>query len=274
MRVFIDQNPAPVHSVRALRALLADAIFACPDGIDLRETPYGLGLFATRDFAAGEVIYRCGWFTVEDAPHDFVTRVQGPSGMREVTITNLHSANGSTVATAPSSIRITFNEPVTIDAAVVRDSSGVSIPSGAQVSGATMTLTPASPLRQGITTATFSVTSDDGHHVEGALSFVIGRPPVPGPAQAITTMPAVRTMLSGSHPSRLTASFGRRATSGEVVWTSPSLEGSLTWPVRQRGKASSATGVLPFAGTWTMRATLASASGAIVVTTGTATLTP
>jgi hypothetical protein len=91
MRVFIDQNPAPVHSVPALTALLADAIFACPDGIDLRDTPYGLGLFATRDFAAGEVIYRCGWFTVEDAPHDFVTQVQGPSGMREVTITNLHS---------------------------------------------------------------------------------------------------------------------------------------------------------------------------------------
>ena len=183
-------------------------------------------------------------------------------------------SNGSSVATAPSSIRITFNEPVTIDAAAILDSSGASIPSGAQVSGATMTLTPASPLRQGITTATFSVTSDDGHHVEGALSFVIGRPPAPGSAQVLTTLPSVRTTLSGSHPSRLTASFGRRAASGEVVWTSPSLEGSLTWPVRPRGKASIATGVLPFAGTWTMRATLAGPSGAIVVTTGTATLIP
>jgi methionine-rich copper-binding protein CopC len=183
-------------------------------------------------------------------------------------------ANGSTVATAPSSIRITFNEPVTLDSAALLDSSGASIPHGAQVKGATVTLIPASPLRPGITAATFSVTSDDGHHVEGALSFVIGRPPTPGSVQAITTIPSVRTTLSGSHPGRLTASFGRRAASGEVVWTSPSLKGSLTWPVRPRGKTSIATGVLPFPGAWTMQATLAGPSGAIVVTTGTATLIP
>jgi hypothetical protein len=32
--------------------------------------------------------------------------------------------------------------------------------------------------------------------------------------------------------------------------------------------------VLPFAGTWTMRATLISAKGSVVITSGTATLNP
>ena len=182
-------------------------------------------------------------------------------------------SNGSVIAKAPTTIRLTFSEPVSLDSSSILDSSGAVIPSRAAMTGTVLTLTPSSALRSGITTAIFSITSDDGHQVDGAVSFVIGKPGARGPAQSIATTPSVATRLNGSRPGSLTATFANKAASGEVIWTSPSLQGSLTWPVHARGKASEASGVLPFAGDWTMRATLISAKGALVITTGTATLT-
>jgi len=183
-------------------------------------------------------------------------------------------ANGSIVATAPSSIRLTFSEPVTLDSSSLLDAGGHTVPSSATLNGAVLTVTPAARLSAGITTVSFTITSDDGHVVDGAVSFVIGKPTGTGAAQLVSTAPAIRTTLSGSHPGRLTAAFARKASSGEVVWTSPSLTGSLTWPVHASGKGSAAVGVLPFAGVWTMRATLISPTGAIVITSGNATLNP
>lgn len=182
--------------------------------------------------------------------------------------------NGSTVAKAPSSIRLTFNEPVTIDSAKILDASGSTVPSSSAMNGAVLTLTPASPLRAGITTAEFSVTSDDGHQVDGAIAFIIGKPGARSAAQSVVTSPSVATRLNGSRPGALTLTLANKAASGEVIWTSPSLKGSLSWPVRARGKASEASGVLPFAGAWTMRATLVSTKGSVVITSGTATLNP
>lgn len=183
-------------------------------------------------------------------------------------------ANGSVVDTAPSSIRLTFSEPVTLDASRILDASGTEVASRATLAGSMLTLTPTVPLNRGITTATFTITSDDGHQVEGAIAFVIGKPGARGATQRIATSPAVTTRLSGSRPGVLTTTFTSPATSGEVVWTSPQVAGSLSWPVCARGRVAEARGVLPFAGTWTMRATLISAKGAIIITTGTATLTP
>jgi methionine-rich copper-binding protein CopC len=183
-------------------------------------------------------------------------------------------SNGSVIAKAPSTIRITFSEAVTLDDSSILDSSGSVEPSKGSMNGAVLTLTPASTLRPGITTALFTVTSDDGHQVDGAISFVIGKAPTRGAAQRLNTSPAIVTTLSGSHPGALTATFANKATSGEVMWTSPSLKGSLTWPVHAQGKTSQALGVLPFAGSWTMQATLISSKGALVITTGTATLVP
>lgn len=183
-------------------------------------------------------------------------------------------ASGSTVAKAPSAIRITFNEPVTIDSAKILDASGSTVPSSSAMNGAVLILTPASPLRAGITTAEFSVTSDDGHQVDGAIAFIIGKPGARGTAQPVVTSPSVTTRLNGSRPGALTLTFANKAASGEVIWTSPDFNGSLSWPVRARGKVSEASGVLPFAGAWTMRATLVSAKGSVVITSGTATLNP
>ncbi len=183
-------------------------------------------------------------------------------------------SNGSVVAKAPSTLRITFSEAVTLDDSSILDASGTVEPSRGAINGAVLTLTPASPLRPGVKTATFTVTSDDGHQIDSAIAFVIGKPTSAGTPQTVVTSPSVATRLSGSHPGALTATFASKAASGEVVWTSPSMTGSLTWPVHAKGKSSQATGVLPFAGSWTMKATLISTKGALVITTGTATLTP
>jgi copper transport protein len=183
-------------------------------------------------------------------------------------------ANGSVVPKAPTSIRLTFNEAVTLNSSSVLDASGAVLPSLGTMSGSVLTLTPAAALRPGVTAATFSVTSEDGHRIEGAIAFVIGKPGARGSVQRIATTPAVMTTLNGSRPGALTQSFATKAISGEVMWTSPSLPGSLTWPVRAKGKMSEASGVLPFPGEWTMRATLIKAKGAVVVTTGAATLIP
>jgi methionine-rich copper-binding protein CopC len=182
--------------------------------------------------------------------------------------------NGSVVAKTPSSIRLTFNEAVTIDSAEILDSAGATVPSTAAMNGAILTLTPTAPLRAGITTTAFAVTSDDGHQIEGAIAFVIGKPGARGAAQLIVTSPSIATRLNGSRPGALTLAFASKSASGEVVWTSPTFSGSLTWPVRARGKASESSGVLPFTGVWTMRATLISAKGSVVITSGTATLNP
>lgn len=183
-------------------------------------------------------------------------------------------SSGSIVAKAPSTIRLTFSEPVSLDSAEILDSSGSSVPARSVMDGAVLSLTPLSPLSPGTIAITYAITSDDGHQVEGALSFIIGKPGVRGSAQAIATSPSVTTRLHGSRPGALITTFAYKATSGEVIWTSPNLKGSLSWPVHARGKNSEARGVLPFAGAWTMRATLVSAKGALVITTGTATLTP
>jgi hypothetical protein len=106
------------------------------------------------------------------------------------------------------------------------------------------------------------------------LAFIIGKPGARSAAQSVVTSPSVATRLNGSRPGALTLTLANKAASGEVIWTSPSLKGSLSWPVRARGKASEASGVLPFPGAWTMRATLVSAKGSVVITSGTATLNP
>ena len=99
----VRQDPSVVHSEAGLRALLADATCEAPSGLELELTEYGLGLFATRAFDAGEVIYRSGWFTVEDTEHRFVTTVVSANGAREVEITTLHSVrfNGNRIFDIP-----------------------------------------------------------------------------------------------------------------------------------------------------------------------------
>lgn len=182
-------------------------------------------------------------------------------------VTSSNPRNGAQLAVAPATITITFGEPVTLDAQrpAVVNSAGVTLPSTATLSGTRMILTPSRALSRGNYAVTWHVISDDGHPVAGAISFTVGKPGPRGTKVALTTTPAIGTVLSGRRTGPLTVTFAHAATSGEVEWTNPALPEPLTWAVTGSGRSATATGVLPVAGTWTMTADLVGKDYAIVV---------
>lgn len=181
-------------------------------------------------------------------------------------------ANGAIVAKAPRTITLAFSEPVEVDTVQVLDAQARPVASSAKASGASVIVTPAAPLPTGPITTQWKVRSDDGHVVTGAVSFIVGSAPSTGRPVSITTTPSVRTVLSGQRAGRLTVALTTAATSGEVAWSTPALAGPITWTARGNGRAATAAGVLPFAGIWTMQATLVGKAGSVIVTTGTVNL--
>ncbi|MDI1290281.1 MAG: copper resistance protein CopC [bacterium] len=185
-------------------------------------------------------------------------------------VTSSIPRNGAQVAITPAAITVTFGEPVTLDTQrpAIINGAGVALASTATMSGTRLSLTPSRGLGRGNYAVTWHVISDDGHAVAGAISFTVGRPGPRGAKVALTTTPAVATVLSGRRAGPLTVTFAHAATSGEVEWTNPALPGTITWKVVGAGRTSSATGVLPIAGTWTMTANLVGKDYSIVVLKG------
>ncbi|MBU6245983.1 MAG: copper resistance protein CopC [Actinomycetales bacterium] len=174
--------------------------------------------------------------------------------------------NGSVVATAPKAVTVTFSEPVELDSARLIGADGVELASSAVMSGAVLTLTAKAPLSgQRTITAAWTVTSDDGHQVNGSSAFMVGQPPEIGPPVALTTTPAIPATLRGQRIGRMSVTFASKASSGQIQWTSAQLPEPLNWQVTGRKGRATASGVLPFAGPWTMQATLVSANGAVMV---------
>ena len=180
--------------------------------------------------------------------------------------------NGSVLAVAPSTVTVTFDEPVDVDSAWLTGPSGVRLPSTARTAGASIVITPSTTLPRGSITASWKVTSDDGHMVSGSIAFIIGKAPSTGPAQSLALTPALPARLSGSSPGALTLTFGTALSAGEVSWTSATVSEPITWSVSRKGRSSVATGVIPLAGVWTMKASLVRADNSVVVTTATITL--
>ena len=177
-------------------------------------------------------------------------------------------ANGAVIAKAPTTIKLTFSEPVALNTVQLLDAQAKPVPSNAKVSGASVIVTPTTALPQGAVSTQWNVTSDDGHVVTGAVSFIIGRSPATGKPVAVATLPKVPTTLSGSKPGQLSISFTTRMSSGSVVWSNPSLAGPITWNATGNGHKVTAEGVLPFPGQWTMQSTLVGKNGSVLVTNG------
>lgn len=180
--------------------------------------------------------------------------------------------NGSVLVSAPSTVAVTFDEPVELDSAWLTGPSGARLPSTARAAGASIVITPSTTLPRGPIAASWKVISDDGHMVGGSIAFIIGKAAATGPAQSLALTPALPARLSGSSPGPLTLTFGTALSGGEVTWTSAAVSEPITWSVSRKGRSSVATGVLPLAGVWTMKASLVRADNSIVVTSGTATL--
>lgn len=178
--------------------------------------------------------------------------------------------NGAVTSKAPTMIALSFSEPAEITDLAILDSRGQVTPSRFSAQGARVTVTPAAPLAPGPHVVQWKAVSDDGHAVSGAIAFIVGKPTPRGRAQALVTSPKVATVLSGSRVGQLSVRFTSPVTSGQVEWSNPAYAGPFTWRVTGDGRTAQATGILPSAGTWTMRATLVGKGGTVIVTNGAA----
>lgn len=82
-----------------LQPQLDGRVFTAPDGIALRRGPHGLGLYVTRAFRAGDVIYSSGWFTVPDAPHAYRVLAEVDGEVEALEVTTLHSVKYTDIRT-------------------------------------------------------------------------------------------------------------------------------------------------------------------------------
>ena len=177
-------------------------------------------------------------------------------------------ANGAVVSKAPATVKLAFSEPVTLNSAQLLDGQANPLASSAKVSGASVIITPAESLPAGAITTQWNVTSDDGHVVTGAVSFIVGASPPTGKPVALAMIPKVPTTLSGTKPGHLTIAFATTMSSGSVSWSNPALAGPITWNASGNGRKLTAQGILPFAGPWTMQGTLVGRNGSVIVTNG------
>ncbi len=180
--------------------------------------------------------------------------------------------NGSVMSVAPKKVVLTFSEPVELQEAQLLNSSLHIIESSSVISGSLLTITPSAKLSTGSIAAQWKVKSDDGHVISGAIAFIIGIVSKQQVTTPINTSPVMTTTLSGNRSGLLTITLASKATTGDIEWTNPALNGPITWRTSSNGKQAKATGVLPFAGSWKMTATLINKGGSVLMTTGTANL--
>jgi copper transport protein len=86
---------------------------------------------------------------------------------------------GAVLDAAPSSVTLTFNEPVrlTSQEVAVYDAEGDPVESSAEANGAQVAVAlPASDLADGTYVVSWNVLSGDGHPISGALTFSVGEP--------------------------------------------------------------------------------------------------
>ncbi len=180
--------------------------------------------------------------------------------------------NGSVVSAPPKKVVLTFSEPVELQEAQLFNSAMKPLESSSVIRGSLLTITPSAKLPTGNIAAQWKVRSDDGHIISGAIAFIIGTASQQQIITPIKTSPAITTSLNGMSPGLLTISMTSKALSGEIQWTHQGIDGPIIWRTTSNGKQAKATGVLPFAGTWTMNATLINKGGSVLVTTGTVNL--
>ena len=189
-------------------------------------------------------------------------------------VTTSNPANGAALAEAPRVVVVTFNESVETSAKRFQllDAAGKIVTATWRTDngGARHTLTPAKTLKTGAYAVRWSVTSEDGHVVTGAISFTVKSKDVVGPGTPVT--------LRGSRDT-VTASLGSKK-AGRMLFTAPrgnhttvefkhKLLGATIKYALTTGKA---TVVLPMKGAWTLTLVERSDTYTEIRRTGTVTL--
>ncbi|CAN5269814.1 hypothetical protein BH11ACT1_BH11ACT1_28420 [soil metagenome] len=135
------------------------------------------------------------------------------------TLVSTDPVDGSTVATAPERVTLTFNEPARAlgTEVVVTAPNGTTVSTGDPVlDGATVSQAVAGALPAGAYTVTWRVTSADGHPLEGVISFTAtGATTVgTGPAAAASPTP---TPTPAPTPTPSTTALSATASIGPVT---------------------------------------------------------
>lgn len=101
-----------------------------------------------------------------------------PPADAHATLVSTDPVEGAVLETAPDQVLLTFDEAVrgVPDGVQVFDSQGELVDSSASVRGVELEITPSEPLADGTTVIVWRVVSEDGHPINGSLTFSVGTP--------------------------------------------------------------------------------------------------
>lgn len=146
-----------------------------------------------------------------------LTVVAAPAATAHTELVGTDPADGQVLAHPPSTLTLTFTEPVGVAPQAVQllDASGEPVPLDVQALDSTVGLTPSAALGSGTHTVAWRVVSSDGHPISGSFSFAVGAPtttavevPRGAPPSVVLTHRAAQTLVH----------LGVFATSGLVVF--------------------------------------------------------
>ena len=105
------------------------------------------------------------------------TLVASTAALAHAGLVKAEPPDGSVLASAPTELRLTFNEPVVPLVVRLILPSGLTLaPRSVEVENATVVIAGYPPLASGTHVLSWRVTSADGHPVGGSLMFSVGSP--------------------------------------------------------------------------------------------------
>jgi len=180
-----------------------------------------------------------------------------PSAVAHVDVDIVRPADGAMAATPPARVVIKSTEPVraTSDTAQIVTGTGSVVPASVAVTaasgGSRITLTPRSPLSNGLYAVRWSLTGRDGHVVTGAGAFGVGPTSATGSPLSVPLTPTgPNGRVSSSSPGPMTFRLPSTRARGTATWEHPKLGAPLVWDLARVGAQLSGSGLLPLSGTW------------------------
>ena len=176
------------------------------------------------------------------------------------------SPGEGSVVSSLSTARLTFSESVTGTASALRvlNSTGTSLSGPARVSGSSVTA-PVRSAPAGRYALVYRVTSADGHAIANALGFAV-RLPDPQSSPSTLRLSGESVRLSGTRVGTRTVRLlgDLRKAIGQVTWRLPGIPEPFTWSLAN-GRA---TGMLPFAGSYSVVVTAYTSASSTHTLTG------
>jgi methionine-rich copper-binding protein CopC len=173
--------------------------------------------------------------------------------LAHASVLSVQPTSNTVLSQAPTTLSVSFNEPVSTSATKVQllNGTGRVLPTRFSTlsAGSSFALKPTTRLLPGGYALRWSVLSADGHVVVGASSFWVG--PVPRPGTALTV-----PLVAGATSSKVSLSSNKR---GLVSFTPPPgtalvefRHAKISAPLTATLTPSSASVILPVAGSWNL----------------------